>query len=34
MFFGYTTVKEFKTPDGKMQKFGNKVWYTNFDLLG
>ena len=32
MFFGYTNVKEFKTPDGAIQKFGNKVWFTNFDL--
>ena len=32
MFFGYTAVKEFKTPNGTIQKFGNKVWYTNFDL--
>ena len=25
MFFGYTNVKEFKTPDGSFQKFGNKT---------
>ena len=32
MFFGYTNVKEFKTPNGTYQKFGNKTWFTNFDL--
>jgi hypothetical protein len=26
------TVKEFKTPDGSIQKFGNKLWFTNLDL--
>jgi len=30
--FGYTNVKEFSTPAGTMQKFGNKTWYTNLDL--
>lgn len=32
MWFGYMTVKEFKTPDGSIQKFGNKLWFTNLDL--
>lgn len=32
IFFGYTSVKEFKTPSGEFQKFGNKNWYTNLDL--
>lgn len=32
MFFGYTSVKSFITPDGTIQSFGNKVWYTNFDI--
>ncbi len=32
MFFGYTSIKSFITPDGSMQQFGNKVWYTNFDI--
>ena len=32
MWFGYTTVKEFKTPDGSIKKFGNKLWFTNLDL--
>ncbi len=32
IFFGYTSVKEFGTPEGKMQRFGDKVWFTNLDL--
>ena len=32
MFFGYTAVKSFLTPDKSIQKFGNKCWFTNFDL--
>ena len=32
MFFGYTNIKEFKTPSGEYQKFGNKVWFTNLDI--
>ncbi len=32
MWFGYKNVKEFKTPDGSIQKFGNKLWFTNLDL--
>jgi len=32
MFFGYTNVKEFITPDGTTKKFGNKTWFTNMDL--
>lgn len=32
MIFGYNSVKQFRTPDGSMKKFGNKVWFTNLDL--
>lgn len=32
MFFGYSNIKEFKTPSGEYQKFGNKVWFTNLDI--
>lgn len=32
MFFGYTNVKEFRTPEGTMKKYGNKLWFTNLDL--
>ena len=32
MFFGYTNIKEFRRPDGTMQKFGNKCWFTNLDI--
>ena len=32
MFFGYTPVKQFITPNGTAAKFGNKVWFTNLDL--
>lgn len=44
MFFGYTGVKKFRVPEDKngknvyvengvkFEKFGNKIWYTNFDL--
>ena len=29
IWFGYNSVKEFLTPDGTYQKFGNINWYTN-----
>jgi len=29
MWLGCNFVKEFKTPDGGIKKFGNVVWYTN-----
>lgn len=29
LWLGYTTVKEFKQPDGTYKKFGNKLWLTN-----
>lgn len=29
---GYTRIDTFITPDGTEKKFGNKVWYTNFDI--
>lgn len=29
MWLGYNPVKEFLTPEGKIQKFGNILWYTN-----
>lgn len=32
IIFGYNSVKQFRTPDGTMKKFGNKVWFTNLDL--
>lgn len=28
--FGHHAVKEFITPDGRIQKFGNICWFTNF----
>lgn len=31
LWLGYTTVKEFKQPDGTYKKFGNKLWFTNVD---
>lgn len=30
--FGYNHVKEFKTPDGTMKKFGNIAWFTTLKL--
>ena len=33
MWTGYNSVKEFKQPDGTMKKFGNKLWFTNLDIL-
>lgn len=30
--FGYNHVKEFRTPDGTMKKFGNIVWFTTLKL--
>ncbi len=32
MWLGYSTVKEFKTPEGTIKKFGNKLWFTNLDI--
>lgn len=29
IWLGYHPVKEFMTPNGNMQKFGNVIWYTN-----
>lgn len=29
MWSGYNNIKEFMTPDGGIQKFGNVFWYTN-----
>ena len=31
LWLGYTTVTEFKQPDGTYKKFGNKLWFTNGD---
>lgn len=31
LWLGYTTVKEFKQPDGTYKKFGDKLWFTNVD---
>ena len=33
MWFGNTTIKEFLQPDGTMKKFGNKLWFTNLDIV-
>ena len=33
MWFGNTSVKEFLQPDGTVKKFGNKLWYTNLDIV-
>ena len=30
--FGYNHVKEFRTPDGTMKKFGNIAWFTTLKL--
>lgn len=32
VWLGYSSVKEFTQPDGTIKKFGNKLWYTNFDI--
>lgn len=32
VWIGYDNVKEFKKPDGTIQKFGNIGWYTNIDI--
>lgn len=32
MWFGYNDVKEFVRPDGAIEKFGNKLWFTNLDI--
>jgi hypothetical protein len=29
VWLGCNSIKEFKTPDGDIQKFGNVVWFTN-----
>ena len=31
LWLGYTTVTEFKQPNGAYKKFGNKLWFTNVD---
>ena len=30
--FGYNTIKQFIGSDGKLHKFGNICWFTNFDV--
>lgn len=32
IWFGYNSVKQFKTPTGAIQSFGNVSWYTNLDI--
>lgn len=32
LWLGYNSVKEFKKPDGNIQKFGNIYWYTNLKI--
>ena len=32
IWLGYNHVKEFFKPDGKSQKFGNVLWFTNLDI--
>lgn len=32
MWVGYNDIKEFITPDGSVQKFGNKLWYTSLPI--
>ena len=32
VWLGYNHVKEFIRPDGKTQKFGNVIWFTNLDI--
>lgn len=31
LWLGYTTLTEFKQPDGTYKKFGTKLWFTNVD---
>ena len=33
IWLGYCSVKEFLQPDGSIKKFGNKLWYTNLDII-
>lgn len=33
IWFGYNTLKQFRQPDGTMKKFGNKLWFTNLDIV-
>lgn len=32
IWLGNNSIKEFIQPDGSIKKFGNKLWYTNFDI--
>lgn len=32
IWLGYNHPKEFRTPNGKIQKFGNIMWFTNLDI--
>lgn len=32
MWLGYNYVKSFVRPNGEIQKFGNKLWFTNLDI--
>jgi len=32
IWLGYSRVKEFRRPDGSIQKFGNVGWFTNLDV--
>ena len=32
IWLGYSKVKEFRKPDGSIQKFGNIGWFTNLDV--
>ncbi len=32
MWLGYNNVPSFIQPDGTTKKFGNKLWFTNFDI--
>ena len=33
IWLGYCSVKEFIQPNGSIKKFGNKLWYTNLDIV-
>lgn len=33
MWLGYNSIKEFKQPDNTFKKFGNKLWFTNLDII-
>ena len=33
MWLGYNSIKQFLQPDGTIARFGNKLWFTNLDLL-